>query len=61
VLRSHHHFYATTAPAPGGNFDAAPASADPASAPASPPNLLYSKPKFLKGIKVNIRSEFFFF
>jgi hypothetical protein len=37
-----HHFYA--APAPGENFDAAPA------APA--PTLLYSKAKFLKRNKV---------
>jgi hypothetical protein len=37
-----HHFYA--APAPGKNFDAAPA------APA--PTLLYSKTKFLKRTKV---------
>jgi hypothetical protein len=35
-----HHFYA--APAPGVNFDAAPAPAAPA------PTLLYSKTKFLK-------------
>jgi hypothetical protein len=35
-----HHFYA--APAPGTNFDAAPA------APAPAPTLLYSKVKFLK-------------
>jgi hypothetical protein len=35
-----HNFYA--APAPGENFDAAPA------APAPAPTLLYSKPKFLK-------------
>jgi hypothetical protein len=35
-----HYFYA--APAPGENFDAAPAAADPA------PTLLYSKAKFLK-------------
>jgi hypothetical protein len=40
-----HHFYA--APAPGKNFDAAPAPAAPA--PAAPaPTLLYSKAKFLK-------------
>jgi hypothetical protein len=38
-----HQFYA--APAPGKNFDAAPA------APA--PTLLYSRPKFLKRIKVS--------
>jgi hypothetical protein len=37
-----HHFYA--APAPGKNFDAAPA----ALAPAPAPTLLYSKAKFLK-------------
>jgi hypothetical protein len=36
-----HHFYA--APAPGKNFDAAPAPA---------PTLLYSKAKFLKRTKV---------
>jgi hypothetical protein len=36
-----HHFYA--APAPGKNFDAAPAPA---------PTLLYSKVKFLKRTKV---------
>jgi hypothetical protein len=35
-----HHFYA--APAPGKNFDAAPAPAAPA------PTLLYIKAKFLK-------------
>jgi hypothetical protein len=35
-----HHFYA--APAPGKNFDGAPAPAAPA------PTLLYSKAKFLK-------------
>jgi hypothetical protein len=35
-----HHFYA--APAPGKNFDAAPAAAAPA------PTLLYSKATFLK-------------
>jgi hypothetical protein len=39
-----HHFYA--APAPGENFDAAPAPATPA------PTLLYSKAKFLKLTKV---------
>jgi hypothetical protein len=39
-----HHFYA--APAPGKNFDAAPA------APAPVPTLLYSKAKFLKRTKV---------
>jgi hypothetical protein len=39
-----HHFYA--APAPGKNFDAAPAPAAPA------PTLLYSKTKFLKQTKV---------
>jgi hypothetical protein len=39
-----HHFYA--APAPGENFDAAPAS------PAPAPTLLYSKAKFLKRTKV---------
>jgi hypothetical protein len=39
-----HHFYA--APAPGKNFDAAPAALTPAPAPA--PTLLYSKAKFLK-------------
>jgi hypothetical protein len=44
-----HHFYA--APAPGKNFDVA-------SAPA--PTLLYSRPKFFKDIKVNIRSDIFF-
>jgi hypothetical protein len=42
-----HHFYA--APAPGENFDAAPAA--PA-APAPVPTLLYSKAKFLKRTKV---------
>jgi hypothetical protein len=43
-----HHFYASPAPAPGKNFDAAP---DPAAlAPA--PTLLYSKEKFLKQTKV---------
>jgi hypothetical protein len=39
-----HQFYA--APAPGENFDAAPA------APASASTLLYSKAKFLKQTKV---------
>jgi hypothetical protein len=39
-----HHFYA--APAPGENFDAAPAPAAPA------PTLLHSKIKFLKRTKV---------
>jgi hypothetical protein len=44
-----HHFYA--APAPGENFDAAPAPMAPA--PAAPtPTLLYSKAKFLKRNKV---------
>jgi hypothetical protein len=42
-----HHFYA--APAPGENFDAAPA------APA--PTLLYSKAKFLKRTKVYTHVE----
>jgi hypothetical protein len=43
-----HHFYAAPAldPAPGKNFDAAPAAS--ASAPAPAPTLLYSKAKFLK-------------
>jgi hypothetical protein len=42
-----HHFYA--APAPGVNFDAAPAAPAPAApAPAPAPTLLYSKAKFLK-------------
>jgi hypothetical protein len=40
------NFYAAPDPAPGKNFDAAPA----ASAPA--PTLLYSKAKFLKWTKV---------
>jgi hypothetical protein len=46
-----HHFYAAPdpAPAPGENFDAAPA------APA--PTLLYSKAKFLKQTKVYIHVE----
>jgi hypothetical protein len=39
-----YHFYA--APAPGENFDAAPALAPAALAPA--PTLLYSQAKFLK-------------
>jgi hypothetical protein len=39
-----HHFYAASVPAPGKNFDAAPAPA----APAPAPTLLYSKAKFLK-------------
>jgi hypothetical protein len=46
VLPSRPHFYA--APAPGTNFDAAPA------APAPAPTLLYSKAKFLKLTKVKI-------
>jgi hypothetical protein len=41
-----HHFYA--APAPGKNFDAAPALA----APAPAPTLLYRYAKFLKWTKV---------
>jgi hypothetical protein len=41
-----HHFYA--APAPGENFDGAPAPA----APARAPTLLYSKAKCLKRTKV---------
>jgi hypothetical protein len=44
-----HHFYAAPVPAPGKNFDAAPAS-DPV-APAPAPTLLYSKAKFLKRTK----------
>jgi hypothetical protein len=39
-----HHFYA--APAPGKNFDAAPAPTAPA------PTLFFSKAKFLKRTKV---------
>jgi hypothetical protein len=39
-----HHFYA--APAPGENFDSAPA------VPAPAPTLLHSKAKFLKRTKV---------
>jgi hypothetical protein len=42
-----HHFYA--APAPGENFDAAPA------APA--PTLLHSKAKFLKRTKVHVETH----
>jgi hypothetical protein len=45
------HFYAFPAPdpAPGKNFDAAPAPAAPApAAPAPAPTLLYGKAKFLK-------------
>jgi hypothetical protein len=42
-----HHFYA--APAPGENFDAAPA-----------PTLLYLRSKFFKGVKGNIRSNILF-
>jgi hypothetical protein len=41
-----HHYYA--APAPGKNFDVAPA-----------PSLLYSRPTFLKSKKVNIRVGIF--
>jgi hypothetical protein len=41
-----HHFYA--APAPGENFDAAPAPA---------PTLLYSKAKFLKRTKIYTHVE----
>jgi hypothetical protein len=44
-----HHFYA--APAPGKNFDAAPAALAPA------PTLLYSKAKFLKRTKFSIHVE----
>jgi hypothetical protein len=40
-----HHFYAD--PAPGKNFDAAPA----APAPAPTPTLLYSKTKFFNELK----------
>jgi hypothetical protein len=42
-----YHFYAAPAPAPGKNFDAAPAAPDLAApAPAPAPTLLYSKAKF---------------
>jgi hypothetical protein len=41
-----HHFYAAPAPAPGENFEAAPA-----------PTLLYSKAKFLKRTKVYTHVE----
>jgi hypothetical protein len=44
-----HHFYA--APAPGQNFDAAPAPAAPA------PTLLYSKANFFKPPKVYTHIE----
>jgi hypothetical protein len=44
-----HHFYAS----PGKNCDAAP--------PARAPTLLYGKPRFLKGIKVNISVGLTFF
>jgi hypothetical protein len=44
-----HHFNA--APAPGENFDAAPAAPTPA------PTLLYSKAKFLKRTKVYTHVE----
>jgi hypothetical protein len=40
IVAEPHHFYA--APAPGKNFDAAPAP----TAPAPAPTLLYSKAKF---------------
>jgi hypothetical protein len=40
-----HNFYAAPDPAPGKNFDAAPA------APAPAPTLLYSKKKILKRAK----------
>jgi hypothetical protein len=51
-----HHFYA--APAPGENFDAAPAPSAPApSAPAPAPTLLYSKAKFLKRTQVSTHVE----
>jgi hypothetical protein len=50
-----HNFY--VAPAPGRNFDVAPAA--PAQAPA--PTRLYSRRKFLNGVKVNIRSVFLFY
>jgi hypothetical protein len=49
-----HHFYA----APGETFDAAPAT--PAPDPAPAPTLLYSRSKFFKGVKGNIRSDIFF-
>jgi hypothetical protein len=43
---------------PGENFIVAP---DPAtSTPTPAPTLLYSKPKLLKGVKVNIRSHILF-
>jgi hypothetical protein len=45
-----HHFYAAPAPAPGVNFDAAPA-----------PTLLYSKAKCLKRTKVSTHVETIFF
>jgi hypothetical protein len=47
-----HHFYAAPAlaPAPGENFDAAPA-----------PTLLYSKAKFFKRTKVETHVETVFF
>jgi hypothetical protein len=41
-----HNFYAASAPAPGKNFDAAPAPAAPVH------TLLYHKTKFLKRTKV---------
>jgi hypothetical protein len=44
-----HHLYA--APAPGEYFDAALAPA---------PTLIYSRPKFLKVIKFNVRSDILF-
>jgi hypothetical protein len=46
-----HHFYAAPSSASGENFDAAPALA---------PTLRYSKPKFFKGLKVNIKSDILF-
>jgi hypothetical protein len=48
-----HHVYAALAPAPGKNFDAA-------TAPALAPAPTYSRPKFLKGVKVNISSDILF-
>jgi hypothetical protein len=50
-----HHFYAV--PAPGENFDAAPAA--PA-APAPTPTLLFNKAKFLKGTIVETHVETIF-
>jgi hypothetical protein len=46
-------------PAPEENFETLPATAAPEAPAALAPTLLYSQPKFLKGMKVNLRSDTF--